>query len=286
MGEPLGRIAHVGEPLGLIAGSGRFPFEVARAALARGLSLSVVAIEGNTDPAIEELVPDAVHWIAPGQLGRLIEFLKASKAREVILAGAIAKREMFRDLAQLRPDARAIALLSRLRDRGDDALLRAVAAEIEAEGMSVVDSTRYLEDRLTPEGVLVGAALTPALEADLRLGLRVARALGTVDVGQTVVVKGGTVLALEAIEGTDAALRRGAALGGSGVVVVKASKPGQDLRFDVPVIGAATIELAADLGVAALGLEARRTLLLERERALELAQRRGLWVGGIAAEVP
>jgi UDP-2,3-diacylglucosamine hydrolase len=191
---------------------------------------------------------------------------------------------MFRDPARLRLDTRAIALLGRLRDRGDDALLRAVASEIESEGMRVVDSTLYLQDRLTPAAVLTRDAITPELQRDLELGLRVAKSLGVLDVGQTVVVKAGTVLALEAIEGTDAAIRRGAQLGGPGAVVVKASKPNQDLRFDVPAVGPGTIQLAAELGIAAIGLEARRTLILERERSLGLAREHGIAVVGVAPE--
>jgi DUF1009 family protein len=274
------------ELLGLVAGSGRLPFEVADAARAHGVPIAIAAIEGNTDPDIAEIASEGLLWMAPAELGRLIEFLKKSGAREVILAGAVAKREMLRDLAKLRPDARALAVLGRLRERGDDALLRAVAAEIESEGMRVVDSTRYLQDRLTPEGVLCGEPPDPRLAADLALGLCVACALGALDIGQAAVVKGGAVLAVEALEGTDAMLRRGAELGGPGTILVKASKPGQDLRFDVPALGAATLALAAELGVAAIGLEAGRTLLLERPRALELARARGVRVVGLAAGEP
>jgi UDP-2,3-diacylglucosamine hydrolase len=272
--------------LGLVAGSGRLPFEVADAARARGVPVAIVAIEGNTDPDIAKLASEGLLWIAPAQLGRLIEFLQQSRAREVILAGAVTKREMLRDLSKLRPDARALALLAKLRERGDDALLRAVAAEIESEGMQVVESTRYLRERLTPPGVLCGGPLAPALAADLALGLRVTRALGALDIGQAAVVKGGAVLAVEALEGTDAALRRGAELGGPGATLVKASKPGQDLRFDVPALGAATLGLAAELGIAAIGLEAGRTLLLERPRALELAYSRGVTIVGLEPEAP
>lgn len=271
----------MGETLGLIAGSGRLPFEVARAARERGLRLAVAAIERNTDPAIEEFADAAFTWIAVGELGRLIEFLKGAGVREVILAGAVAKREMFRDPAALRPDARALAVLSRLPERGDDVLLRAVAAELEAEGLPVVPSTRHLGDRVTPPALLAGPAPDARVERDLQLALRVARDLGASDVGQSVVVKQGTVLAVEAIEGTDETIRRGARLGGPGAVVVKAAKPDQDLRFDVPVIGPATIERAAEGAIAAIGLEAGRTLVLERERTLEAAQRAGISLVGL-----
>jgi hypothetical protein len=268
-------------PLGLIAGNGRLPFEVALAARDRGVEAAIVAIEGNTDPAIEKLAPRALAWLAAGELERLIGFFRQAGVREVVLAGGVGKLAMLRDPAALRPDARALALLAGLRERGDDALLRAVAGELEAEGMRVVASTRWLRDRLTAPGALGSVPARPELRADLALGLRVARALGRQDVGQSVVVKAGAVLALEAAEGTDAALRRGASLGGPGAVAVKAAKPGQDLRFDVPAIGPRTLELAHEVGLAAIGLETRRTLVLERARTTALADEHGIALVGL-----
>lgn len=272
--------------LGLIAGSGRLPFEVAEAARERGLRLVVAAIEGNTDAALERLADGAFTWVAAGELGRLIEFLKRSGADEVVLAGAVAKREALRDPGALRLDARALAVLARLPDRGDDALLRGVAEEIEAEGLPVVDSTRHLGSRLAPGKHIAGPAPDARVESDLELALRVAWQVGAADVGQTVVVRDGTVLAVEAIEGTDETIRRGARLGGPGAVAVKAAKPGQDLRFDVPAIGPATIEVASAERLAALGVEAGRTLLLERERTLDAAGRAGLTLVGLARGRP
>lgn len=270
--------------LGLIAGSGRLPFEVIEAAGDRGRKLAIVAIENNTDPAIETCEHVAFVWIAAGELERLIEFLKSSGARDVILAGAVAKREMFRDLASLRPDARALAVLSSLSDRGDDALLCAVARELEKEGLRIVESTAHLADRLTPEGTLTRSPLDPALERDLFLGARVAKTLGTHDVGQSVVVKQGIVLAVEAVEGTDAAILRGSELGGDGAVVVKVAKPHQDLRFDLPAIGPETISLAERCKISAIGLEAGRSIVLERERTLGAAIRAGIAVVGLRVE--
>jgi DUF1009 family protein len=270
--------------LGLVAGSGRLPFEVADAARERGIPLAIAAIEHNTDPEIESRSSGEFAWLAAGELDKLIAFLKAAGAAEVIFAGAVAKPEMLRDPAALRPDARAIALLGKLTDRGDDALLRGVAAELESEGLRVVESTAYLGERIAQVGTLAGPEPDDHCRRDLALGLRVALAVGQVDVGQSVVVKQGAVLAVEAIEGTDAALRRGVALGGPGAVLVKAAKPHQDLRFDVPVVGPATIELAAELEVAAIGLEAGRTLVLERARALQRASDAGISVVGIEPE--
>jgi hypothetical protein len=269
--------------LGLIAGSGRLPFEVAEGARERGLRVAILALEGNTDPSIETRA-DRFTEIAVGEFDKLLAFFRREGATEVILAGAVAKPELLRDPSRLRLDARAIALLATLRGRGDDALLRAVAGALESEGLPVVDSTKYLQGRLTPPGRIAGPEPGPELRLDLALGLRVALGLGAHDVGQSAVVKRGAVLAVEAIEGTDAAIRRGAELGGRGATVVKAAKPKQDLRFDVPVIGPDTVELAAACGIAAIGLEAGRTLVLERPRSAALAQAAGISLVGIAPE--
>jgi DUF1009 family protein len=265
--------------LGLIAGSGRLPFEVAEAARESGIDLAVLAIEDNTDPAIEEFATGGFTSIAVGELQRLIDFFKDAGSGEVILAGAVAKRDAIRDLASLRLDARALGLLARLEHRGDDALLRAIAGELEAEGIAVVESTRYLE--MTRDGVIAGPPIDDRTRGDLALALDVAKTLGRIDVGQSAAVAEGTVLAVEAIEGTDEMMRRAAALFGPGVSLVKAAKPGQDLRFDVPVIGRATIELAAELGVRAIGLESGVTLILERDFTCSAAERAGISIVGL-----
>lgn len=246
--------------------------------------MAIAAIENNTDPAIESLAGGAFTWLAGGELDRLINFFKQAGATEIILAGAVAKPEMMNDVAALRPDARAIGLLARLKGRGDDAILRGLAEEIESEGMQVVDSTKHLGDRMTSTGRLAGPEPEPALRSDLDLGLRTARHLGLVDVGQSVVVKDGTVVAVEALEGTDATLRRAAGLVGGGAVLVKAAKPNQDLRFDVPAIGPATLETAVELGLSAIGLEAGCTLVLERERVYALAKDAGLSLVGLGGD--
>lgn len=270
--------------LGLIAGSGPLPFEVAEAASELGLRVAIAAIERNTDPAIEARARGPFGWFAAGELERVIAFFKDADASEVILAGAVSKRELLVDPASLRPDARALALLQRLNERGDDALLRAVAGELEAEGLPVVSSTKHLGDRLVREGLLAGRAPSPALEADLALGLRVAKAIGVHDVGQAVMVHAGAVVAVEAIEGTDAMIRRGFELAGPGSAVVKVAKPGQDLRFDVPAIGPDTIACAEHAGVAAIGLEAGCTLILARDRVSERARRAGIALVGLKPE--
>ena len=270
--------------LGLIAGSGPLPFEVAEAASELGLGVAIAAIERNTDPAIESRARGAFGWFAAGELERVIRFFRDAAASEVILAGAVTKRELLQDPASLRPDARAIALLRRLPALGDDALLRAIADELESEGLPVVDSTKYLGDRLVREGLLVGGPLSAEQEQDLALGLAVAKSLGRHDVGQGVVVRAGAVVAVEAAEGTDAMIRRATELAGPGSVVIKVAKPGQDLRFDVPVIGPGTVALAKEAGVAAIGLEAARTLVLERERTLALLADASITLVGLPSD--
>ncbi|MFQ5515663.1 MAG: LpxI family protein [Myxococcota bacterium] len=270
--------------LGLIAGSGRLPFEVLEGAREHGVGVAMVAIEGNADPALAHEPCSALLWTPLGQLSRTIAFLKHAGAEHVILAGAVAKREALRDPGTLQLDDRAMTLLGRVRVRGDDALLRALAEELEAEKLPVIESTRYIQDRLSRAGRLAGPPPDPRCQADLALGLRVARVLGDADVGQSVVVREGTVLAVEAMEGTDATIRRGSELGGPGAVVVKAAKPRQDLRFDVPAIGPQTIELARRCALAAIGLEAGQSLILEKARTLAEAERAGLSLVGLLAE--
>jgi len=266
--------------LGLIAGSGPLPFEVAQAARERGLRVAIAAIEDNTDPALERDADGDFKWLNAGQLGALIAFMKDSGAVEVILAGAVSKAALLRDPSRLRPDGRALALLSSLSARGDDAILRAVASELESEGLCVVESTRYLGERMVKPGVLCGGPLDAALCADLALGMRLVRSLGAHDVGQACLVRQGTVLAVEALEGTDRMLRRGAEWG-SGAVLIKAAKPGQDMRFDVPVIGPGTLEVARECKLRAIGLEAGRTLVLEQARAFALAEAAGIAIVGL-----
>jgi UDP-2,3-diacylglucosamine hydrolase len=269
--------------LGLIAGSGPLPFEVARAARAQGLSLAIAAIEDNADPAIEREAHGPFAWLNAGELGKLIEFLRGAGAGEVILAGAVSKRALLADPSRLRPDARALALLGKLAARGDDAILRAVADELASEGLPVVESTRHLGARMTPRGVWCGSPLEERVRADLALGLRVIASLGEHDVGQACVVRQGTVLAIEALEGTDRMLRRAAEFG-AGAVLVKAAKRSQDMRFDVPVIGPETLEVARACKLRAIGLEAGRTLVLEPERTRAAAEAAGVTIVGLGPE--
>jgi len=268
------------ERIGLIAGNGTFPLLFARTAKAEGLGVVAVAHEGETDPQLEAAV-DACTWIKVGQLDTIIRAFQAAGVRRAVMAGGIRKAAL---LEQFAPDERAMRFLARLTQWGDDVLLRGVAEELEAEGIAVVESTLFLASILTPEGPLTPRQPSDAEWADIRHGLAAAKGVGAWDIGQTVVVKSRIVLAVEAVEGTDATLQRGGALGRGGAVAVKVSKPGQDLRFDVPAVGPATVAICRAAGVAVLALEAGRTLLLERERLLADAAAADLAVVGVRAD--
>lgn len=266
--------------IGLIAGNGRFPLILARSARSMQVRVVAVAHQGETCAELSDLV-DSITWVRVGELERIIRVFQEQGVRRAVMAGGICKATLFEHFA---PDARALAFLSRLDRLGDDGLLRGVAAELEREGIAVLPSTVFLETLLAPAGVRTARAPTDAQWADMRYGIAVARAVGPWDIGQSVVVRDGVVLAVEAIEGTDAAMRRGAALGRGAVVVVKLSKPGQDLRFDVPAIGPETIRVCREVGVSVIAVEAGRSLLLDADELLREADEAGIAVVGVAAE--
>ena len=266
--------------LGLIAGRGRLPLELARAARRRGLGVAAVAFHGETDPELAANV-DCITWLHLGELAALLDALHAAGAEDVVMAGKILKTSLYGDLASLKPDARAIALFAGLRDRSDDAILGAIADILAGEGLLLRPQAELVPELLAQAGVLGGVVPGEAQRRDAAFGWRIAKALGQVDVGQTVVVRDRAVMALEAIEGTDAAIRRGALLGGPGVTVVKVAKPGQDPRFDMPAIGPDTLEVLVEAKAASLAVEAGRTLVVDRARVVELADAHGIALFGI-----
>ena len=271
--------AAAGATIGLVAGNGVFPLLFAREAKARGLRVVAVAHRGETDEAIEGAV-DELTWVRVGQLGRMIRALRDGGVTQAVMAGGVHK---VRSLAQVRPDLRGILFLRRAMaagGQGDDALLRALAAEFEGEGIRIVPSTIFLDRLLATRGLLAGPRPGSQVLADVRLGCRVLEALGEVDVGQGVVVERGVVLAVEAVEGTDEAIRRGGRLGRGEAVVVKLAKQGQDMRFDVPAVGPVTIATMASAGAKVLAVEAGATLLLDREALLAAAAAAGISVLG------
>ena len=264
-------------PLGVIAGNNRYPFLTLRAARAAGVQrLGVVAFEGETDPAIAELA-DEIVWLRVGQLGKMLRQFKAWSINRAIMAGQIAPKNLF----ELRPDFRALLLLGRLRERNAASLFGAVADELAGAGVTLLPATTYLEDLLATAGHLAGPKPGRTLRNDVEFGMRIAKETSRLDIGQSVVVKKGTVLAVEAFEGTDECIRRGGALGRGGGVLCKVSKPNQDLRFDVPVIGPRTVEAASVANLSAIAIEADRTLLLERERIFEIAAGTGVTLVGV-----
>jgi DUF1009 family protein len=273
----------LGAPVGLIAGLGRFPLELASAARRRGHRIAAVGFAGLADPGLGARV-DVWETLPLGQIARLLEVLRREGVRQVVLAGKVPKRVLFEAGGRLEPDARAVALLRELRDRKDDSILLAVAELLEAEGFELLAQAELAPELLAPEGVLGAVAPTAAQRADVVFAWPIAKALGALDVGQTVVVEGRAVLALEAIEGTDEAIRRGCALGRGGACVVKVAKPGQDPRFDVPAVGLDTLRALRQGGAGLLAVEAGATLLLERAALVAEADGAGIALLGVAGD--
>ena len=265
------------EAIGLLAGNGALPGLFAAAARARGLEVHAVAVRGEADPALGAQVT-SLSWIRLGQLGRARQVFQSHGVGRAVMAGGIRR---VRSLSQAWPDAGMWQAVRGLRSLRDDGLLRAMAGYFEAGGVKVISATELLPQVLAKEGLLAGPALTPAEDRDVALGREVAQTLGAADVGQTVVVKGGVVLAVEAVEGTDEAIRRAGRFGGPGAVVVKRVKPGQDTRFDLPAIGPVTLEVMREAGARVLAVAAGHTVLLAAQALFELAPRRGISVLGV-----
>ena len=253
--------------IGLIAGGGQFPLIFSKQARARGFEVYAVAYIGETDPELENHV-DALKWLHLGQIKRLLSFFKTHAVSEAVMMGAVKKTRMFTDV---KPDAKIISLVARMKHTHDDSLLRAFAGLLEDEGIRIKASTFLLPDLLAPEGCWTKRKPSRSERADIELGWKLAKEVGRLDIGQSIVVGGGTVLAVEAIEGTDAAIQRGAALGERTAVVVKICKPDQDLRFDIPAIGAQTIETMAASGARVLVVEAGKAVVFDRAEMIALA---------------
>jgi DUF1009 family protein len=256
---------------GLIAGNGRFPFLVLEGARDRGAEIAVAAIKEEAAPELAEKASQ-IEWIGVGQLGRLIRYFKREQVTHAIMAGQVKHHQIFRLNAL--PDLRMVRLLTRLSTKTTDSLIGAVADELAREGITLVDSTTFLEPLIAPEGVLTRRSPTKDERADIDYGLDIAREIGRLDLGQTIAVKDRAVVAIEAMEGTDAVIvRAGEVTRGRPFVVVKVAKPDQDMRFDVPVIGLPTIEKMTDAGATAIHLTAGKTLLFDRGELVDLADK-------------
>ncbi len=270
--------ASTGRRIGLIAGNGRFPLIFAQNAARLGYSVYAVAHKGETSPDLERYVA-RIHWIKIGQFNKLIRALKSDGVQETVLLGGIKKTHIF---TTVRPDFRALAVAKRLKHFKDDLILREVAAELEKEGIRVLESTFGLGNIVVEQGCLTTRSPSSQEWEDMRYGWEVARETGRLDIGQCVVIKDRVVVAVEAVEGTDEAIRRGGQLATAGAVVVKRCKPQQDLRFDLPAIGPGTIETMRAVKASALALEAGRGIVLDREETLALANKYGIAIVGLS----
>ena len=257
------------EALGLIAGGGVFPLMVADAARDKGLRVVAVAHEGETDPLLAEKV-DEIAWIKLGQLGHLLKVLKKAGVTKTVMAGTINKKKMFENV---RPDLRGLTLMSKLAIFHDDDILRAVAGELQREGIHIVSSAEHLPELLAPRGNLTRRKPNQVEREDVEFGWKIAKELGRLDIGQCVVVRRKTVLAMEAIEGTNETILRGGKLAKEKAVVVKVSKPNQDMRFDVPAVGPDTIEVMAQVKASVLAIEAGKTLIFDKLGMISYADR-------------
>src|SRR5215212_2193702 len=259
---------------GLIAGNGKFPFLVIEGARRAGVELAVAAIREETDPAIERAA-ERVVWVRLGQLGKMIRFFKREGVRQAMMAGQVKHVQIFSGAL---PDVRMLKLLLRLPRRNTDALIGGVADELLSEGIELIDSTFFLQDHLPQVGNLTRRKPDERERGDIEYGLEVAREIARLDLGQTIVVRSRACVAIEAMEGTDATVRRAGQLAKGRLTVVKVAKPNQDMRFDVPVVGVPTIETMAEAGATCLCVTAGKTLIFDREEMLALANRRRIAV--------
>lgn len=267
----------VDKKIGLIAGQGAFPIYFAEAAHRRGEKVIAVALKEEADPSIEKHV-DAVTWLSLGQLGKTIEYFKTQGVTRAVMAGRVRHTQLFRGIV---PDWRAAKLLTSVANKKAASILSAVTDEFNKDGIAFLPSTTYLDNWLCPDGLFTKRRMTSAEEADVAFGWPLARALAGQDIGQTLVVKDKTVVAVEAMEGTDDCIRRAGRVAGDGCVVIKVARPKQDLRFDIPVVGARTLASMQEAGAQVLALETGKTLLLEKEKLIEIANASELTLTGL-----
>src|SRR5205823_14129086 len=255
--------------LGIIAGNGVYPRLLAKAARKTGVKkIAAAAFSGETDPVLAEHV-DLIEWMRVGQLNRLLKFFNQNKVHHAIMAGQIAPKNLF----DLRPDWKALLLLGKLKERNAESIFAAIAEELTRIDVELLPATTFLEDCLVPAGLIAGTKLSRREEEDVDLGWKIAKETARLDIGQTVIVENGTVIAVEAFEGTNEAIKRGGELAREGAIMIKVAKPNQDMRFDVPVIGMETIRIAAEAKLRVITVEADKTLLLEQNAIVDLAKR-------------
>ena len=257
------------DTLGIIAGNGVYPRLLADAARKAGVTkIIAAAFTGETDPGLARHV-DVIEWMRVGQLNRLLKFFNEHKVPYGVMAGQIAPKNLF----DLRPDLKALLLLGKLKQRNAESIFVAIADELAGIDVDLLPATTFLEDSLASPGLIVGVKLSRREQEDVDLGWKIAKEIARLNIGQTVIVKNGTVVAVEAFEGTNEAIRRGGMLAREDAVMIKVAKPNQDMRFDVPVIGVETIRVAAEAKLRIIAVEAAKTLLLERDAITKLADR-------------
>jgi UDP-2,3-diacylglucosamine hydrolase len=255
------------ETLGIIAGNGVYPRLLADGARRAGVKKIVAAaFTDETDPALEQHV-ELIEWMRVGQLGRLLKFFRGQNIHHAIMAGQIAPKNLF----DLRPDLKALILLGKLKERNAESVFAAIGDELAKIDVDLLLATTFLEDSLAQPGLIAGPKVSTRQEHDVELGWNAAKEIARLDIGQTIIIKNGTIVAVEALEGTNEAVKRGGTLAREGAAMVKVSKPNQDMRFDVPVIGVETVRVAAESGVRVIAVEAGKTLLLERDAVIALA---------------
>jgi DUF1009 family protein len=264
---------------GLIAGNGRFPFLVLEGARSQGIEMAVIALKEEASPELEKIAK-RLHWVSLGELSKTIELLQQEGVTQAVMAGQVKHSKIF---SAIRPDWKLAKLLFSLPKKNTDALIGAVARVLEDEGIRLVDSTIFLKPLMPEPSVLTRRAPNEHEAEDIAYGIGVARQIAGMDIGQTVVISDRACVAVEAMEGTDETIARAARItGGKPLIVVKVSKPGQDMRFDVPVVGLPTIEQMKSAGATALAVDAGRTLLFDREKLIDLADAAGIAIEAIA----
>ena len=266
-----------GRIVGVIAGSGTFPLHFITEAKKNGCSVIVAAHLGETDESVED-VADRVEWVKVGELGRIVNFFLNANCKEVAMAGGINRVRLF---GGVKVDKRGAAMLLRLRSAKDDIIMRGIADELATDGITVIPCTEFLTTCLVRPGLYTKLPLSPEEEVDVQVGVQAINAMGSQHIGQLVVVREGVVVAVEAVEGSDATIRRGGELGGKGGVVVKFSKPTQDMRFDVPTVGLRTIETMYQAGCRVLALESGKCLMMDEAELVSIANKRGITVIGV-----
>src|SRR5580700_1282680 len=265
---------------GLIAGNGRFPFLVLEGARSQGIEMAVIALKEEASPELEKIAK-RLHWVSLGELSKAIELMQSEGVKRAVMAGQVKHNKIF---SSIRPDWKLAKLLFSLPRKNTDSLIGAVARVLEGEGIRLVDSTLFLKPLVPDVGVLTRRAPDDREAADIAYGLGVARQISAMDIGQTVVISDRACVAVEAMEGTDETIARAARIaGGRPLVVVKVSKPGQDMRFDVPVIGLPSIEQMSSAGVTALAVDAGRTLLFDRAKLIALADEKRIAIQAFPA---